>query len=425
MVTLTLLNPETHQPLQQWSFSHQSAIRIGRHRDNDIILTKFLAVSRHHLELQQVELPEGERLKGGGEESESNSDWQLLSQGTNGTFVNGILVEQTFLKDSDLIQLAPDGPLLQFHCQATDTSFPKTPAEVCTHLGNPPTNLFCIHCGKPIVKQKLFIHHYQILRVLGRGGMGTTYLAWDKTGTATGSPLLLVLKEMNTDIAQIAKARELFEREARILKSLNHPGIPKYYDFFVEYGKKYLAMELIHGQNLEQRIPEMGTATPQQALDWAIQACEILGYLHALKPPLVHRDVKPANLMLRQVDNCIMLLDFGAVKEIGTPQETRIGAQGYTAPEQGRGKPCPQSDLYAIGATLVFLLTGEAPLKYYRRLGGEWNFDVKAIAKMPPELGQIITKVCQPQARDRYQTAQELSQALANCLQQLSVNNYQ
>jgi serine/threonine-protein kinase len=226
---------------------------------------------------------------------------------------------------------------------------------------------------------------------------------------------------MNADIAQIAKARELFEREARILKSLDYSGIPKYYDFFVENGKKYLAMELIHGQNLEQRISEKGAATSQQALTWAIQACDILAYLHSLKPPLVHRDVKPANLMLRKVDNCIMLLDFGAVKEVGTPQETRIGAQGYSAPEQSRGKPCPQSDLYAIGATLIFLLTGEAPLKYYRRLGEEWNFDVSRAPNIPSQLGEVIVKACRPQWYDRYQTARELSQALTDCLERGSI----
>lgn len=408
MVTLTLLNPETHQPLQKWSFCDRPIIRIGRNRDNDVVLTQFLAVSRYHLELHQIE------------GNSSDDEWQLISHGSNGTFLNGRLISQTSIKDSDLLQLAPEGPLLQFHSQSTATNIHKTPVEVCTHLGNPPTNLFCVHCGKPIVKQQHFIHHYQVLRVLGRGGMGTTYLAWDRTGTAAGFPLLLVLKEMNANIAQIAKARELFEREARILKTLKHSTIPKYYDFFVENGKKYLAMELIHGQNLEQYVCEKGAVTPEEAVNWSMQACEILTYLHSLKPPLVHRDVKPANLMLRKVDRRVMLLDFGAVKEVGTPQETRIGAQGYSAPEQSRGKPCEQSDLYAIGATLIFLLTGEAPLKYYRRLGGEWNFDISQVANIPPQLRQVILKTCRPHWYDRYQTAEQLSQALSYCLEQLA-----
>jgi serine/threonine protein kinase, bacterial len=115
--------------------------------------------------------------------------------------------------------------------------------------------------------------------------------------------MLLVLKEMNADMARIAKARELFEREARILKSLEHPGIPKYYDFFVENNHKYIVMELIHGHNLEQFVNQRGATDPDRTIRWMIQICDILEYLHNLEPPLVHRDVKPANLMLRNLDS--------------------------------------------------------------------------------------------------------------------------
>jgi serine/threonine-protein kinase len=242
--------------------------------------------------------------------------------------------------------------------------------------------------------------------------MGTTYIAWDQKGITTGVPRLLVLKEMNADMAQIVKARELFEREARILRSLHYSGIPQYYDFFVENSKKYLAMELIHGHNLEQRIYQQGVVTPLQAINWMIQTCHILQYLHSLQPPLVHRDVKPANLMLRNVDQSIVLLDFGAVKEIGTPPGTRIGAEGYSAPEQDRGQPCPQSDLYAIAPTLIFLLTGEAPLKYYQFQGSGYRFDVSNIPTIAPKLGAVIEKACQYKISDRFQTALELAQAL-------------
>ena len=150
----------------------------------------------------------------------------------------------------------------------------------CTHEGNSPKNLFCIHCGQPLSVQQT-IRHYQVLRTLGQGGMGTTYLAWDAAGVIAGKPQLLVLKQMNADMAKIAKAQELFEREAYTLKSLNHSGIPKYYDFFVEGGKKYLAMELVHGQDLEKRIYTTGPVTPNQAIAWMIQTCDILDYLHS------------------------------------------------------------------------------------------------------------------------------------------------
>lgn len=120
--------------------------------------------------------------------------------------------------------------------------------------------------------------------------------------------------------------------------------------------------------------------------------------------------------MVRHRDNRIVVLDFGAVKEIGTAPGTRIGAEGYSAPEQDRGQPCTQSDLYAIGPTLIFLLTGVAPLKYFRRRGSGYGFEVSDIPTIAPQLREIIERTCEPKVRDRYQTAQELAQALATCL---------
>ncbi len=414
MVTLTLLHPQASTPLQQWNFQSQSTIRIGRSPDNDVILDDPL-VSRHHLELKRTP-------------AQSGNLWQLVNQGTNGTFLNGILVTRGLVPDDALIRLAREGPLLKFQIQesANPVPVPLPPAEaqliaplprpnLCTHERNPPANLFCIHCGQPLVPVQRVIRQYQVLRTLGQGGMGTTYLAWDKTGSISGNPRLLVLKEMNADMAQISKAQELFEREARTLKTLNHPGIPQYYDFFVEGGKKYLAMELIHGQDLEQRILLSGPVTLPQAIEWMIQTCDILDYIHSCEPPLIHRDIKPANLMARHRDNRIVVLDFGAVKEIGTAPGTRIGAEGYSAPEQDRGQPSTQSDLYAIGPTLIFLVTGVAPLKFYRRRGSGYGFDVESVPTITPQLQKVIERVCEPKVRDRYQTAKELSQALAAC----------
>jgi len=174
-------------------------------------------------------------------------------------------------------------------------------------------------------------------------------------------------------------------------------------------------MELIHGQDLEQRILLSGPVTVQQAIEWMIQTCDILDYLHSSNPPLIHRDIKPANLMVRHRDNTIVVLDFGAVKEIGTAPGTRIGAEGYSAPEQDRGSPVTQSDLYAIGPTLIFLLTGVAPLKFYRMVGSAYGFDIAGIPTITPQLRKVIERVCQPKVRERYQTAEELSQALATC----------
>lgn len=398
MVTLTLLEPQKKTPLQQWCFENETVIRVGRSGDNDVVLTDSL-VSRHHLEIRKIGSDDGL--------------WQVTSQGTNGTFIDGVLVTQRILPNDALLQLAQGGPILKFQVQEQTIPQNTTP-NGCTHEGNSPNNLFCIHCGQPLSVQQT-IRNYQVLRTLGQGGMGTTFLAWDGVGNMSGHPQLLVLKQMNADMAKVAKARELFEREANTLKSLHHAGIPKYYDFFVEGGKKYLAMELVHGQDLEKLIYLKGPVTPNQAIAWMIQTCDILSYLHNQEPPLIHRDIKPANLMVRNANNQIVVLDFGAVKEIGTTPGTRIGAEGYCAPEQERGQPLTQSDLYAIGPTLIFLVTGEHPFKFYRQRGRNFRFDVTKVPTITPDLRDVIDHVTEPLPRDRFQTAQELASALAMC----------
>ena len=406
MVTLSLLQPGQNTALKEWKFLDETLIiRIGRSPDNDVILTEPL-VSRHHLELRKTNSLPDIRA------------WQAINQGTNGTFVDGILIAQSAITDGCLLQLAKGGPMLKFQLEAkipvTEKALYRSSGH-CRHSGNPPNNLFCIHCGEPILVQRV-VRQYHVLRTIGQGGMGTTYLAWDKARSVSGTPQLLVLKEMNADMAKIAKAQELFEREARTLKTLHHSGIPKYYDFFLEAGKKYLAMELIHGEDLENLIHEKGAVSPEKAIAWMVQTCDILDYLHNKKPPLIHRDIKPANLMLRTFDQQIIVLDFGAVKEIGTYAGTRIGAEGYCAPEQERGQPLIQSDLYAIGPTLIFLLTGETPFKFFRQRGKSYRFNVDGLAMITPQLREVIDRVTEPLPGDRYANAAQLSKALSACL---------
>lgn len=408
MVILTLLESQTNQPLNSWHFPEQSTIRIGRAQDNDIVLKGYFQVSRQHLEL-----------------SVRDHQWHLSSSGTNGTFVNNAFVKRVTLQDQDLIQLSENGPLFRFELQEAETKTSRTsvnsPVTVsvpqsCTHENNPPDSIFCIHCGQPLVDEERFIGPYQILRILGKGGMGTTYLVWNKNKTIKGAPFLLVLKEMNANMARIPKARELFEREARVLKSLTHPNIPKYYDFFVEDNHKYLVMELIHGPNLEQFTNSRGSINQERAVEWMLQVCQTLSYLHSLEPSLVHRDIKPANLILRNLDGRIMLLDFGAVKELGTSLSTRIGVEGYSAPEQYRGKPCTQSDIYGVGTTLIFLVTGKTPMQYYAYDSNRYEFDIAKIPDLSSKLRKVLKKTCQPEPSDRYQTAEELLIALEGCL---------
>jgi serine/threonine protein kinase, bacterial len=368
----------------QWQFVPPASIGIGRSPEHQVVID-HPSVSRLHGTIAYINSPQG------------GGYWQLTNLGSNGTLVNDIPIARVLLTSGDRIQLAP-GVILTIQLDVAPA------APTCTHPDNPANTLFCVHCGEPIRIERQ-IRNYQILKTLGQGGMGTTYLAWDRTQ-------VLVLKEMNADMEAIPKAQELFAREAKILQSLNHTGIPKYYDFFVENRRKYLAMELIHGQDLEQYIIMGGKVGFNLAIDWMVELCGILGYIHQQQPPLIHRDIKPANLLVRTVDRRIFLLDFGAVKEIGTPGGTRIGAPDYMAPEQNSGQPCTQSDLYAIGPTLIFLLTGRNPADFVELDLEGFRFNVSSIPSITPGLRAIIDRVTNRRPRDRYKTAAELAQAL-------------
>lgn len=376
---------------QQWQFTPPAPIKIGRSPEHQVVIDRP-SISRLHATIGYTSLRQG------------GGYWEISNHGANGTFVNDLSIERVLLTNGDRIQLSTAGALLTIELDVA----PVPPVVPCEHLDNPPNTLFCVHCGQPMTSERQ-IHQYQILKTLGQGGMGTTYLAWD-------TAKLLVLKEMNADMAAIPKAQELFEREAKILQSLHHPGIPKYYDFFVASGRKYLAMELIHGQDLDLYVMERGQVTLAQAIDWMIQLCEILGYIHQQQPPLIHRDIKPANILVRTIDKRIFLLDFGAVKEIGTLGGTKIGAPDYMAPEQNNGQPCTQSDLYAIGPTLIFLLTGRNPADFIELQPDGYRFNLAAVAIVTPQMQALIDKVTQRRSRDRYLTAADLAAAL----QQLS-----
>lgn len=284
----------------------------------------------------------------------------------------------------------------------------------CQHIGNSPDNLFCIHCGQPLrVLQTL--GSYQVLKVLGIGGMGTTFLVQPK-GSRDRQPPLQVLKEMNADMQAIPKAQELFKREARMLRSLNHPGIPHLYDYFTENTKQYLVMELIHGQDLDQWVNQRGPLPPVQAIRWMIQACDILSYIHCHNPPIIHRDLKPSNILVRHRDSQVFIIDFGAVKEASLVPGTRIAVEGYSAPEQSLGRPTIQSDLYGLGATLVFLLTGRSPQQFYKNLGHGHRIQLTNILSIPTDVKAVIERATDPQADHRFASASALAKALQSCL---------
>ncbi len=264
---------------------------------------------------------------------------------------------------------------------------------------NPPCLYFCRLDGRLIKGKGVIVNpktgwEYEVLETLAIGGMSTSYLVYSYYHKK-----LAVLKEISAELAQKAKGRQMFQREARILSSLEHSGIPRYYDFFDTSERYSLIMELIHGQNLE-KIP---TYTTLQVIDWMIELSEILGYLQNLNPPVIHRDIKPANLILRYNPRQIVLIDFGAVKEATTPPGTRIATPGFGAPEQSTGNPCIQSDFYALGATLIYFVTKRVPTHFYD-LNQKKFVGLEAIG-IPQSLVQVIENLTEFSPENRPQNA--------------------
>jgi hypothetical protein len=200
---------------------------------------------------------------------------------------------------------------------------------------------------------------YKVIRQLAFGGLSAIYLA------QKDELELVVLKEAvvpaNADENSRKKATELFDREARFLIRLNHPNIAHVYDHFADQNRNYLVLEYIRGQDLRQFVKQNGAQPEQLVLRWATQIASILDYLHSQSPPIIHRDLTPDNLVHKD-DETIVLIDFGAANEfVGTATGTLVGKQAYIAPEQLRGKATTSSDIYALGGTLHFLLTGKDP----------------------------------------------------------------
>lgn len=199
----------------------------------------------------------------------------------------------------------------------------------------------------------------KIVRQLAFGGFSAVYLA-QRNGHEQ-----VVLKEAvvpeNADPREKEVAENHLKRESLMLFAVKHESIARVEDYFVEDGRYYLVMEYVSGQDLRQLVRQHGPQSEEQVLNWAIQTASVLDYLHKLDPPLIHRDLSPDNLVLSN-EGAIKVIDFGASNEfVGTATGTLIGKQAYMAPEQIRGKASPASDVYALGATIFYLLTGKEP----------------------------------------------------------------
>ncbi len=249
-----------------------------------------------------------------------------------------------------------------------------------------------------IVAQK-----YQIINTLGEGGSGITYLAQDLHKNQ-----IVALKALSLHRMTDWKAMELFEREAKILAQLNHPSIPDYLEYFDADtdGEKhfYIAQQLAPGKSLAKLVEENWRTNEQQLKDIAKQILEILIYLHSLTPPVTHRDIKPQNIIY---DNKkVFLVDFGAVQDTYYSTfmrgSTVVGTYGYMAPEQFQGKAVPATDLYGLGATLLFLLTHRSPADFPT---DGLKIDFRSQIKVSDDFADWLDKMLEPDLEERFSSA--------------------
>jgi serine/threonine protein kinase len=212
---------------------------------------------------------------------------------------------------------------------------------------------------------KLLGGRYSIVKLIGEGGFGAVYQANDERFQATRVVAIKEMSDAYLSASEREKALEDFRREANLLVQVNHPNLPQVSDFFEEGTKAYLVMEFIEGKTLEQALDDAhGPLDEALVMGWAVQLCSVLHYLHNRQPPIIFRDMKPSNVMVTR-DNQLKLIDFGIArifKTSATKDTTLLGSQGYAPLEQyGRGQSDTRSDIYALGATLYHLLTGNVP----------------------------------------------------------------
>jgi serine/threonine-protein kinase len=281
----------------------------------------------------------------------------------------------------------------------------------------------------PIYPGLLLRNHYLIIRQLGHGGFGRTYLAKDQYRFDE----LCVLKEFAPQVHGsygLKKSEELFEREAQTLYRLNHDQIPQFRELFREkinsQGHLFVVQDYVEGFNyrdlLHQRQQQQTVFTEAEVIQLMQQLLPVLAYIH--ERGVIHRDISPDNIIQRQSDELPVLIDFGGVKQIqakidsevsphnsyGTPA-TRLGKVGYAPDEQMRlGVVYPHSDLYALAATVLVLLTAKEPQFLINSQDLTWNFQEVNIS---PQLAAILKKMLAPQPGGRYPTAQAVLRALA------------
>jgi len=275
----------------------------------------------------------------------------------------------------------------------------------------------CQACGS-----KLLLHdRYRVLQALGHGGFGATFLAKDESLPGSPSCVIKQLRPAASSPHVLQMARELFHREAKTLGKIgDHPQVPRLLNFFESNQEFYLVQEYISGSNLQQEVKQYGPYSEMGVKQFLSEVLPMLQYIHS--QGVIHRDIKPANLIRRSQDKKLVLIDFGAVKDKVNPIRTgateqtaltayAIGTPGYAPPEQMAMRPVYASDIYALGVTCIYLLTGKSPKDLsYDPVTGEmlWQEQVR----VSDHFAGVLKKMLEVSVRHRYQNAGEVLRAL-------------
>lgn len=270
-------------------------------------------------------------------------------------------------------------------------------------------------CGQ----QQLFRNRYEVLRMLGRGGFGVTFLAKD---VLLPSEPLCVIKQLCPKVADpsaLESAQKRFEREAKILGKLgSHSQIPRLLDYFIADGEFYLVQEYVRGSTLARLVRRSGCFSEEWVARFLREMLVLLQYVH--KQQVIHRDIKPQNIIRCQDDGRLVLIDFGAVKELvaqagetsmKAPTTHFIGTVGFAPPEQFSLRPVFGSDIYALGITCLYLLTGKAPLDFDSdRHTGELIWQNSAQVSEP--FAKVLSKMLKISLSERYQSVGSILRSL-------------
>jgi len=283
-----------------------------------------------------------------------------------------------------------------------------------------PTNLthadICQACGSKL----LLRDRYRVLEVLGRGRFSVTFLAQDESKAGELSCAIKQLRPATTESPLIEIGQKLFEREADTLRKIgNHPQVPQLLDYFQDNHQFYMVQEYINGWTLHQEIKQGGPLSQAGVKQFLSEILPLLEFIHSQQ--LIHRDIKPTNLMRDEQNRKLVLIDFGAVKNYQddpdsifgqtTWTENSIGTPGYAPPEQIAMRPVYASDIFALGVTCIYLLTGKSPNKLsYNRSTCEMVW--QKYVQISDGFAEVLNKMLEASVRYRYPSAKDVLRAL-------------